>query len=155
MTWFRCSCGQTKNFFYAASLWLSCPHTATPRFESNCFIELWHAIAWVLINVYLHLCLCEGDIPDLFSDEEVDMIVASIRLELRGLGLLDTRENCWNFFIDRIRRQLKVISTLKITHSPCRFSHKWLIIEGFPVYIIIANQWYILEKYDWLVANWL
>lgn len=49
-----------------------------------------------------------GDIPDLFSDEEVDMIVASIRMELRGLGLIDSRENCWSFFIERIRRQLKV-----------------------------------------------
>lgn len=49
-----------------------------------------------------------GDIPDLFSEEEVDMIVTSIRMELRGLGLIDTRDNCWAFFIERIRRQLKV-----------------------------------------------
>lgn len=49
-----------------------------------------------------------GDIPDLFNDEEVDMIVASIRMELRGLGLTDSRDNCWIFFIERIRRQLKV-----------------------------------------------
>lgn len=56
--------------------------------------------------------VCKGDIPDLFTEEEVDTIVASIRLELRGLGMLDTRENCWNFFIDRIRRQLKVERTV-------------------------------------------
>lgn len=49
-----------------------------------------------------------GDIPDLFSDEDMDMIVNSIRMELRGLGLIDTRDNCWSFFIERIRRQLKV-----------------------------------------------
>ena len=49
-----------------------------------------------------------GDIPDLFTEEEVDMIVMSIRMELRGLGLIDTRDNCWAFFIERIRRQLKV-----------------------------------------------
>lgn len=54
-----------------------------------------------------HLCYL-GDIPDLFSDEEVDMIVTSIRMELRGLGLIDSRDNCWSFFIERIRRQLKV-----------------------------------------------
>lgn len=59
----------------------------------------------------MYTFICEGDIPDLFTEEEVDMIVASIRLELRGLGMLDTRENCWNFFIDRIRRQLKVKRT--------------------------------------------
>lgn len=56
--------------------------------------------------------VCKGDIPDLFTEEEVDTIVASIRLELRGLGMMDTRENCWNFFIDRIRRQLKVERTV-------------------------------------------
>lgn len=49
-----------------------------------------------------------GDIPDLFSEEEMDTIVSSARMELRGLGLPDSRENCWQFFIDRIRRQLKV-----------------------------------------------
>lgn len=49
-----------------------------------------------------------GDVPDLFSDEDMDMIVNSIRMELRGLGLVDTRDNCWSFFIERIRRQLKV-----------------------------------------------
>lgn len=55
-------------------------------------------------------CLCYlGDIPDLFSDEEMDMIVTSIRMELRGLGLIDSRDNCWSFFIERIRRQLKVL----------------------------------------------
>lgn len=29
-------------------------------------------------------------------------------MELRGLGLIDSRDNCWSFFIERIRRQLKV-----------------------------------------------
>ncbi|TRY96398.1 hypothetical protein DNTS_010073 [Danionella cerebrum] len=55
---------------------------------------------------------------DLFSEEEVDMIISSIRVELRALGLLDTRENCWHFFIDRIRRQLKVV----LCFSPVGFT---------------------------------
>lgn len=28
---------------------------------------------------------------------------------MKGAGILDTRENCWKFFIDRVRRQLKVV----------------------------------------------
>ena len=32
-----------------------------------------------------------------------------VRNEVKGAGLQDTRENCWRFFIDRVRRQLKVI----------------------------------------------
>jgi len=30
------------------------------------------------------------------------------RNEVKGAGLQDTKENCWRFFIDRVRRQLKV-----------------------------------------------
>ncbi|MGH0120379.1 UNVERIFIED_CONTAM: hypothetical protein FKN15_039182 [Acipenser sinensis] len=58
--------------------------------------------------VLINDMLASGDVPDLFSEEEVDCITASIRMELRGLGVLDTGENCWQFFIDRICRQLKV-----------------------------------------------
>ncbi|KAL2088081.1 hypothetical protein ACEWY4_016909 [Coilia grayii] len=68
--------------------------------------------------VLINDMLASGDIPDLFTEEEVDMIVASTRLELRGLGLLDTRESCWSFFIDRIRRQLKVV----LCFSPVGFT---------------------------------
>uniref|UniRef100_A0A668AEI7 Dynein axonemal heavy chain 17 n=1 Tax=Myripristis murdjan TaxID=586833 RepID=A0A668AEI7_9TELE len=52
--------------------------------------------------------LASGEIPDLFPDDEVDSIIGSVRPEVRGSGLMDTRENCWRFFIDRVRRQLKV-----------------------------------------------
>ncbi|XP_068161051.1 dynein axonemal heavy chain 9 [Antennarius striatus] len=52
--------------------------------------------------------LASGEIPDLFPDDEVENIISSVRPEVRGLGLMDTRENCWKFFIDRVRRQLKV-----------------------------------------------
>ena len=40
---------------------------------------------------------------------------------MKGAGITDTRENCWKFFVDRARRQLKVVlcfspvgSTLRI-----------------------------------------
>ncbi|KAG9464984.1 hypothetical protein GDO78_019119, partial [Eleutherodactylus coqui] len=44
----------------------------------------------------------------LASDDEVENIIGSVRNEVKSQGLLDTRENCWKFFIDRVRRQLKV-----------------------------------------------
>ena len=44
-----------------------------------------------------------------------------VRNEVKGAGLQDTKENCWKFFIDRVRKQLKVVlcfspvgSTLRI-----------------------------------------
>ena len=43
---------------------------------------------------------------------QVENIVTMVRNEVKGAGLQDTRENCWKFFIDRVRRQLKVNEAL-------------------------------------------
>ncbi|KAM6240343.1 dynein axonemal heavy chain 9 isoform 4-T5 [Spheniscus humboldti] len=59
----------------------------------------------VLVNDFL----ASGEIPDLFPDDEVENIINSVRNEVKGLGLVDSRETCWKFFIDRVRRQLKVV----------------------------------------------
>uniref|UniRef100_A0A670JUX8 Dynein axonemal heavy chain 9 n=1 Tax=Podarcis muralis TaxID=64176 RepID=A0A670JUX8_PODMU len=52
--------------------------------------------------------LASGEIPDLFPDDEVENIIGNMRNEVKAQGLMDTREACWKFFIDRVRRQLKV-----------------------------------------------
>lgn len=52
--------------------------------------------------------LTPGEIPDLLSEEEVDGVRKAVRSELRELGLLDNYENCWSFFMNRVRQQLKV-----------------------------------------------
>ena len=71
--------------------------------------------------VLINNLLASGEIPDLFSDDEVENIVGMVRNEVKGAGIPDTRENCWKFFIDRVRKQLKVVlcfspvgSTLRI-----------------------------------------
>ncbi|XP_019728452.1 dynein heavy chain 11, axonemal isoform X3 [Hippocampus comes] len=53
--------------------------------------------------------LSSGEIPDVFSEEEIERIVAAVRVDVRALGLLDTKENCWRFFTDRVRLQLTVV----------------------------------------------
>ncbi|NXM72263.1 DYH9 protein, partial [Serilophus lunatus] len=58
----------------------------------------------VLVNDFL----ASGEIPDLFPDEEVENIISSVRNEVKGRGLVDSRDTCWKFFIDRVRQQLKV-----------------------------------------------
>ncbi|NWV12184.1 DYH9 protein, partial [Ptilonorhynchus violaceus] len=58
----------------------------------------------VLLNDFL----ASGEIPDLFPDDEVENIISSVRNEVKGRGLVDTRETCWRFFVERVRRQLKV-----------------------------------------------
>ncbi|XP_075070448.1 dynein axonemal heavy chain 11 [Mixophyes fleayi] len=59
--------------------------------------------------VLINDLLASGEIPDLFSEEEIDTIVSGIRNEVRGLGQDDSKENCWKFFLERVRLQLKVI----------------------------------------------
>ncbi|RXM32245.1 Dynein heavy chain 11, axonemal [Acipenser ruthenus] len=86
--------------------------------------ELFHKMLLDTAHKYFEYSIAStvvGEIPDLFSDEEVDGIITGIRNEVRGLGLLDSRENCWKFFIERVRQQLKVVlcfspvgSTLRI-----------------------------------------
>lgn len=58
--------------------------------------------------VLINDLLASGEIPDLFPDDEVENIINGVRNEVKGLGLEDSRENCWSFFIDRVRRMLKV-----------------------------------------------
>ncbi|XP_068092066.1 dynein axonemal heavy chain 11 isoform X2 [Hyperolius riggenbachi] len=59
--------------------------------------------------VLINDLLASGEVPDLFSEEELETIVSGIRNEVRGLGLDDSKEGCWKFFLERVRLQLKVI----------------------------------------------
>lgn len=59
--------------------------------------------------VLINDLLASGEVPDLFPDDEVENILSGVRNEVKGAGLVDTRENCWKFFIDRVRRQMKVV----------------------------------------------
>ena len=58
--------------------------------------------------VLINDLLASGEIPDLFPSDEKEDIIAGLRNEVKGAGYQDTRENCWSYFIDRVRRQLKV-----------------------------------------------
>ncbi|XP_036884188.1 dynein heavy chain 9, axonemal isoform X2 [Sturnira hondurensis] len=58
--------------------------------------------------VLINDLLASGEVPDLYSDDEVENIINNMRNEVKSQGLVDNRENCWKFFIDRVRRQLKV-----------------------------------------------
>lgn len=85
--------------------------------------------------------LASGEIPDMFPDDEIENIIAGVRNEVKGAGILDTRENCWKFFIDRVRRQFKLVlcfspvgSTLRvrsrkfpaiINNTQTNWFHEW------------------------------
>lgn len=81
--------------------------------------------------VLINDMLASGEVPDLFPEDEVENIIAGkeglfrvhflvdlkshqffipgVRNEVKGAGIMDTRENCWKFFIDRVRRQLRIV----------------------------------------------
>ncbi|KAI4493969.1 hypothetical protein M0802_009345 [Mischocyttarus mexicanus] len=59
--------------------------------------------------VLINDMLASGEVPDLFAEDEIENIIAGVRNEVKGAGMLDTRENCWKFFIDRVRRQLRIV----------------------------------------------
>ncbi|XP_037666336.1 dynein heavy chain 17, axonemal [Choloepus didactylus] len=59
--------------------------------------------------VLINDLLASGEIPGLFVDDEVENIISSMRPQVKSLGLTDTRETCWKFFIEKVCRQLKVI----------------------------------------------
>ncbi|EHB17858.1 Dynein heavy chain 11, axonemal [Heterocephalus glaber] len=59
--------------------------------------------------VLINDLLVSGEILDLFSEDDVDKIVSGVRNEVRGLGMVDSRENCWKFFLAKVRLQLKII----------------------------------------------
>ncbi|XP_045488493.1 dynein beta chain, ciliary [Pieris rapae] len=59
--------------------------------------------------VLINDLLASGEVGDLFPDDEIENIIAGVRNEVKGAGLPDTREICWKFFIDRVRKQLKVV----------------------------------------------
>jgi len=56
--------------------------------------------------VFLNDLLSSGEIADLFPAEDVDTIVNNIRPAVKSEGILDSKDNCWKFFIDRVKTNL-------------------------------------------------
>ncbi|CAF1257617.1 unnamed protein product, partial [Didymodactylos carnosus] len=71
--------------------------------------------------VLINDLLASGEINGLFTDDETQEILNSIKNEVKAMGIEETRESCWKFFIDKVRRNLKIVlcfspvgSTLRI-----------------------------------------
>eukprot|EP00232_Nephroselmis_pyriformis_P019075 CAMPEP_0182900652 /NCGR_PEP_ID=MMETSP0034_2-20130328/28990_1 /TAXON_ID=156128 /ORGANISM="Nephroselmis pyriformis, Strain CCMP717" /LENGTH=4527 /DNA_ID=CAMNT_0025034901 /DNA_START=131 /DNA_END=13711 /DNA_ORIENTATION=+ len=56
--------------------------------------------------VYINDLLSSGYIPDLFTPEDKDNMCNAVRNEVKQAGIIDSMENCWEFFIDKVRRYL-------------------------------------------------
>ena len=58
--------------------------------------------------VLINDMLASGEIPNLFADDAIDEIIGAMRNEVKAQGIDDTRENIWKYFIEKVRRNLKV-----------------------------------------------
>jgi dynein heavy chain len=59
--------------------------------------------------VYVNDLLASGNIPDLFSTDEVDSIINNVTNKVKGLGKIPDRANCWEYFLGQIRRNSHVV----------------------------------------------
>ncbi|EFC49517.1 axonemal dynein heavy chain beta [Naegleria gruberi] len=60
--------------------------------------------------VYINDLLSTGNIPDLFAADEKEEIANSLRTEVKSAGIFDiSKESCWKFFINKVRRNLHVV----------------------------------------------
>jgi dynein heavy chain len=55
--------------------------------------------------VYIDDLLSSGEVVDLYAPEDKDNIINQIRAKVKGAGIQDTRENCWNYYIDLVKVQ--------------------------------------------------
>jgi hypothetical protein len=52
--------------------------------------------------VYINDLLSTGIVADLFTPEDKDNFCNAVRNEVKATGLLDTTDNCWDFFINKV-----------------------------------------------------
>jgi dynein heavy chain len=59
--------------------------------------------------VYINDYLSSGEIFGLFTDDEVEEITNSLRSEAKSQGYDESKESIWKHFIDKVRRNLKIV----------------------------------------------
>jgi len=77
--------------------------------EGISFIFTDQQIADERFLVFMNDLLSSGNIPGLFPAEDMDDIINNMRPIVKRAGLPDTRDNCWDAFINSVRDNLHVI----------------------------------------------
>ena len=58
--------------------------------------------------VFINDLLASGNIPDLFAPDEVDSICNSLTSRVKAAGIVPEKKNCWDYFLQEIRKNLHV-----------------------------------------------
>lgn len=59
--------------------------------------------------VLINDMLSTGEISELFPDEDIESVINAVKNEVKQQGIMDTKENCWKYFIEKVRRNLKIV----------------------------------------------
>lgn len=101
--------------------------------------------------VLINDLLASGEIPDLFPDDEVENIINALRTEVKGMGIFDSKENCWKYFIDKVRKQLKVSSAgsfgIRLFTNSSLFISNFFLIYLFKLRV---NEAFFNECYNYI-----
>ena len=52
---------------------------------------------------YINDLLSSGEIAELYTTDEKEVIINNVRPKVKGEGKVDSRDNCWNYFIDKVK----------------------------------------------------
>eukprot|EP00930_Biecheleria_cincta_P103951 TRINITY_DN9605_c0_g4_i1.p1 TRINITY_DN9605_c0_g4~~TRINITY_DN9605_c0_g4_i1.p1 ORF type:complete len:4232 (-),score=759.91 TRINITY_DN9605_c0_g4_i1:457-13152(-) len=80
--------------------------------------------------IFFNDLLSSGEITDLYPNEDKDAIRNAVRTACKGMGILDTPDNLWNFYISRIRKHLH----MTLCFSPVG-DNLWSRARKFPAII--------------------
>jgi len=53
--------------------------------------------------VYINDLLASGEIAELYTSDEKEVIINAIRGKVKADGIVDSRDNCWNWYINKVR----------------------------------------------------
>eukprot|EP00658_Telonema_sp_P-2_P071279 TRINITY_DN60566_c0_g1_i2.p1 TRINITY_DN60566_c0_g1~~TRINITY_DN60566_c0_g1_i2.p1 ORF type:complete len:471 (+),score=138.66 TRINITY_DN60566_c0_g1_i2:76-1413(+) len=59
--------------------------------------------------VFINDLLASGKIPDLFPPEELEEVLGAVRPMVKAAGIVDTNENCLDYFMSRVKANLHMI----------------------------------------------
>lgn len=73
--------------------------------------------------VYINDLLSTGIVADLFTPEDKDNFCNAVRIEVKATGLLDTTDNCWDFFINKVCDILLASFSVTLYRTSVAISH--------------------------------
>jgi hypothetical protein len=77
-------------------------HKAGAKGQPVVFLMTDNQIVKEQFLVYINDLLSTGIVADLFTPEDKDGLCNAVRSEVKATGALDTTENCWEFFINKV-----------------------------------------------------